>query len=379
MMRNSGPLEDWQNIDLLIVGAGPVGCVVAERAATRKGWNSLIIDKRKHIAGNCYDDHHESGVLIHRYGPHYFRTNQKAIYDYLSQFTSWIDGNYIVKSCYRGELYPFPINLTTLEKFFNRRLTPATAACLIDSLRDKNIHEPKNSEELVLSRVGRELYEAFYLNYTKKQWDRHPRDLDPTVCGRVPIRLNHNQHYVDHQYRVMPKDGFTKMFARMVSHPKIRIRLGTDFETLRGKLQPRIATLYTGPIDSYFDFCFGRLPWRSLEFEFKSLHREFVQPCVQINYPNEHAFTRSAEIKHITQQKIGSTVVSYEYPRSQGDPFYPVPAAENKMLYKKYEDLARQEQNHRKVYFAGRLARYTYINTDEAVQMALETFHEIAG
>jgi UDP-galactopyranose mutase len=379
VMSRIEEIEDWENIDLLIVGAGPVGCVIAERAATMKGWTSLIIDKRTHIAGNCYDQNHESGVLIHRYGPHYFRTNNQAIYDYLSQYTDWIDGNYVVKSYIGGELFPFPINLTTLEKFFHRRLTCETAKELIETLRDKTIQDPKNSEELVLSRVGRELYEAFYLGYTLKQWERHPRDLDPAVCGRIPVRFNHNDFYVDHKYRVMPKDGFTKMFTKMISHPKIRVRLSTGFEEVRSTLRPRIATVYTGPIDSYFGYIFGRLPWRSLEFDFKVFNKQTVQPCVQINYPSEYDYTRSAEIKHITRQQIDRTVVSYEYSKSHGDPYYPVPAAENRILYQQYEELAREEQKKNRVFFSGRLARYTYINTDEAVQMALDTFYAIAG
>ena len=372
-------VEDWENIDLLIVGAGPVGCVIAERAATIKGWTSLIVDQRSHIAGNCYDQNHESGVLVHRYGPHYFRTNSEQIFNYLSHFTDWIQGNYVVKSSIGGDLFSFPINLNTLQKFFHKRLTPASAKALIETLRDKTIVEPKNSEEFVLSRVGRELYEAFYLGYTKKQWDRHPRDLDPGVCGRIPVRFNRYDFYVDHKYRVMPKDGFTKMFTRMIDHPKIRVRLSTGFENVRSRLRPRIATVYTGPVDAYFDYRFGRLPWRSLEFDFKVFHQKFVQPCVQINYPNDHEYTRSAEIKHITLQKIERTVVSYEYPRSYGDPYYPVPAGENRLLYQKYEDLMHIEQKKKKVFFSGRLARYTYINTDEAVQMALDTFHAIAG
>ncbi len=168
------------------------------------------------------------------------------------------------------------------------------------------------------------------------------------------------------------------MFTRMISHPRIRVRLSTSFDDVRSNVHPRVATVYSGPIDSYFGYKLGRLPWRSLEFHFEPFQKQTVQPCVQINYPNEYEYTRTAEIKHITRQQIDTTVVSYEYPRSYGDPYYPAPAPENRILYQQYEYLAREEQKKNKVFFAGRLARYTYINTDEAVQMALDTFYEIA-
>jgi UDP-galactopyranose mutase len=366
----------FENIDLLVAGAGPVGCVIAERAASQLGWRTLIVDRRNHIGGNCHDRYHESGVLVHQYGPHYFRTNNAELFQYLSRFTDWIPGNYIVKSFTRGEYFPFPINLTTLERFFNRRLTEGEAEALLEQVREKN-GSPQNSEDLVLSRVGRELYEAFYLGYTLKQWDRHPRDLDASVCGRVPVRLTRDERYVDHRIQAMPRDGFTAMFAKMIDHPLIHTLLGTDYRGVRRAVTPRHATVFCGPIDEYFDHRLGRLPWRSLAFELRTFDQEFVQPCVQINYPKDFAYTRSVEIKHVTGQVHPKTVVSYEYSRAEGEPYYPVPAGANAALYRRYDELARLERAEKRVFFSGRLASYKYLNMDEAMERALETFETI--
>ncbi len=369
--------EENNKYDLLVVGAGPVGCVIAERAATQLGWKILVIDKRSHLAGNCYDTHHDSGVLIHQYGPHYFRTNKQELLDYLSRFTEWIPGNYIVKSSVAGELFPFPINLDTLRQFFKKpEMTAEEALQLLESLREP-VEQPANSEEFVLSRVGRELYEAFYLGYTRKQWDIHPRDLAPSVCGRIPVRLSTDDRYVDHQFQVTPANGFTELFTRMITHPGIELRLDTDFQSVKHSVKPRVATIYTGPVDEYFDHRFGKLPWRSLEFEFKELAKEYEQPCVQINYPNDFDYTRTVEIKHVTGQQHPHTVISYERPRAEGDPYYPIPREDNQALYEQYRELAVQETAQHHVYFCGRLAEYKYYNTDEVIERALLTFNTL--
>jgi UDP-galactopyranose mutase len=364
------------NIDLLIVGAGPVGCVIAERAANVLGWKVLLVEKRHHIAGNCYDRFHESGLMIHQYGPHYFRTNKKELLDYLSQFTSWIPGNYFVKSFTQGDYFPFPINLNTLSQFFKKELNADTAKKLLEEVRYK-IDNPQNSEEFVLSRVGKEMYEAFYLGYTLKQWALHPKELDASVCGRIPIRFNHDERYVDHEFQLTPANGFTALFSKMISNPNIHVMLQTDYRELQKWGKPNKATVYTGPIDEYFNHSLGKLPWRSLEFEFKTFNKEFVQPCVQINYPNDFDYTRTVEIKHVTAQKHHNTVISYEYSKATGDPYYPVPAPQNRELFNKYWQLAQEETRNNKVYFAGRLAKYLYMNTDEAIESALEQFEII--
>jgi UDP-galactopyranose mutase len=367
---------DYCNFDLIIVGGGPVGCVLAERAAHEMGWKCLIVEKRLHLAGNCYDFIHESGLLLHRYGPHLFRTDQEAIIDYLNSYTEWIPGNYRVQAFYQGELYPLPINLTTLEKFFQCSLTPETAKSLLETERI-DISNPSNSEEFVLSKLGRKLYEAFYLGYTRKQWGLHPRELRPSVCGRLPIRFNRDDHYVDESFQIMPKDGFTRMFERMVCHPSIEVLLNTDYFEIRDQLKAKRALVYTGPIDAYFDSCYGALPWRSLEFRWAEKNQAFHQPCVAINYPSDHEYTRSVEIKHVTGQKHPRTVISYEYPRSEGEPFYPVLTDANLAEYSLYRRLAEAETIEKRVHFCGRLATYSYLNIDQAIESALELSREL--
>lgn len=362
--------------DLLIVGAGPVGCVVAERAATLRGWTSLVIDRRPHLAGHCYDELRD-GILVHRYGPHYFRTNNPDVVTYLSAFTDWIPGRYLVRSRVGGRLLPFPINRRTLEAFYGTSLTTDGARALIERVRDRSIREPSNCEEFLVGAIGRELYEAFYRGYTEKQWGRSPRALDMSVCQRIPIRFDDDERYVDHRFQVMPALGYTRMFERMVARPEITVRLNTDFAEVRGRVTPRVATVYSGCVDDYFDHRLGRLEWRSLHFDFVTYGEEFRQPCVQINYPDEFEYTRSVEIKHVTGQRAPHTVVAYEYPRSHGDPYYPIPTPPQRALYTRYEALADEERRRRRVFFAGRLARYAYINMDEAVEMAQATFEEI--
>lgn len=365
-----------KRVDLLVCGAGPVGCVVAERAARVLGWNVLVVERRPHIAGNCFDETHPSGVLVHRYGPHYFRTNSRRILDYLSNFTRWIPGNYVVKSRSRGRLFDFPINLNTLEEFFGTRLDETSGRALLDRLRAP-ITAPANSEEFVLSRVGRELYEAFYLGYTTKQWGLSPRELAPSVCGRVPVRLTRDHRYVDHRFQATPAAGFANLFANMLDHPRIDVQLGVDFRDVRRAVQPRRATVYSGPIDEYFDYRHGPLPYRSLSFEARTYDEEYRQPCVQINYSDESDYTRSVEYKHVTGQKHPKTVVVFERSSAEGEPFYPIPREENHLLCEKYRRLALVETRQRRVYFCGRLATYRYLNTDEVIASALSTFHRI--
>jgi UDP-galactopyranose mutase len=365
------------NIDLLIVGAGPVGCTIAERASTIKGWRSVIIDRRDHIGGNCHDCTNEHGQLIHKYGPHYFRTNHEGVLDYLSKFTDWIPGNYVVKSSVNGSLYPFPINLTTLEKFFQKSFTESEAKNFLNNL-SMEFESPSNSEEFILSKLGKDLYESFYLGYTKKQWDLHPRDLSPSVCGRIPIRFDRSESYVNAKHQCIPKDGYTSLFSKMITSQNIQFLGNTDFNSIKQSIHPKVATIYTGPIDEYFDCCYGKLPWRSLTFEWKTFDEQFVQPCVQINFPNDNLYTRSVEIKHVTKQSSDTTTISYEFPKSEGDPFYPIPNNSSSSLYEKYRILAQKETEDSKVFFVGRLAEFTYINTDEAILKGLQTFDKIS-
>ncbi len=364
----------WQ-FDYLIVGAGFAGSVLAERLASQRGQTSLIVEKRAHIGGNAYDKYDDAGVLIHNYGPHYFRTNSERIVTYLSQFTEWHPIDYKILSWSDGRYWQFPINLNTFEQLIGHPSTSEEMEATLAKWRIP-IAEPKNSEEVIVSQVGHELYEKFFKNYTRKQWQRDPKDLDPSVCGRIPIRTNRDDRYLSDKFQALPAAGYTRMFERMLAHPKIRILLKTDYREVLPHVKFR-HMIYTGPIDEYFDGCFGPLPYRSLRFEPETLQQEYFQPVMQVNYPNDHDFTRIVEIKHATGQKIPVTTIVREYPQDYGpsrEPYYPIPAPDAKALYDQYAARAALEKN---VSFVGRLATYRYYNMDQIVGMALGEFEKL--
>ncbi len=362
--------------DLLIVGAGPVGCVIAERAAKIKKWTSLIVEKRNHIAGNCYDEINNKGLRIHKYGPHYMRFKKRKIFNYVGKFTKWIKGNYIVKSSVKGQLYPIPINLDTLEKFFKKKFrNKKQAEDFIDTLKIKK-KKINNSEDFILSKLGREIYENFYKNYTLKQWGIHPKNLNKSIVGRLPIRFNRDPYYVNQKLKVMPKNGYTKLFENMTKDKKIEILLNTSYEKIKKEINPKLATIYTGPPDLFFNFKYGKLDWRSLNFKFKTFKKSKVQECVQINFPNDHKFTRKVEIKHVTKQKSKFSTVSYEFPKSKGDPYYPINNKRNINLFKKYKKLIKKLEK-KNIFFEGRLASYRYLNMDEVIEAALNLFQRL--
>ena len=362
--------------DLLIIGAGPVGCVVAERAANIKKWNCLIVDKRKHIAGNCYDVTNKKGIRVHKYGPHYMRFKKKKIYNYVSKFTKWIKGNYIVKSSINEKLYPIPINLTTLEKFFKKKFrSPKEAKNFIKKVQIKK-RNVKNCEDFILSKLGKDIYENFYKNYTIKQWGIHPKYLDKSIVGRLPIRYNRDPFYVNQKLKVMPKNGYTQLFKKMINNEKIDVSLNTSYNSIKNIIKPKIATIYTGPPDAFFNYKYGKLDWRSLEFKFKTYKKKRIQECVQINYPNENKFTRKVEIKHVTKQKSKYSTISFEFPKSKGDPYYPINNDRNKVIFEKYKKLIKKEIK-KNVYFEGRLATYKYLNMDEVIECALILFNKL--
>ncbi len=362
--------------DLLIVGAGPVGCVLAERAAKVKKWSSLIVEKRNHIAGNCYDELNKKGLRIHKYGPHYMRFKKRRIFNYVGQFTKWIKGNYIVKSSVKGELYPIPINLNTLEKFFKKKFKDKNQAKkFIDTLKIKK-KKINNSEDFILSKLGREIYENFYKNYTIKQWGIHPKRLNKSVVGRLPIRFNRDPYYVNQKLKVMPKNGYTQLFQNMIKDNRIEISLNTPYEKIKKDITPNIATIYTGPPDVFFNFKYGKLDWRSLDFKFKTLKKNKIQECVQINFPNDHKYTRKVEIKHVTKQKSKFSTISYEFPKSKGDPYYPINNKKNVTLFKKYKRLIKKLEK-KNIFFEGRLASYRYLNMDEVIEAALNLFKKL--
>ena len=361
--------------DFLIVGAGFAGSVLAERIASQLGKTCLIVEKRNHIGGNAYDHYDGAGVLLHTYGPHYFRTNSQRIIDYLSQFTEWREVQYKILSWTHGRYWQFPINLNTFEQLIGRPSTTEEMEAQLAEWRVR-IDSPKNSEEVIVSQVGWKLYEMFFKNYTRKQWRRDAKELDPSVCGRIPIRTNRDDRYLSEKFQALPKHGYTPMFQKMLSNPKIEVRLNTDFREACAQVQFQ-HLIYTGPIDEYYDHCFGHLPYRSLRFEPETLKQEFFQPAMQVNYPNEQDFTRIVEIKHATGQKLPSTTIVREYPQDFGpgrEPYYPIPAPDARALYSKYAERAALEKD---VTFVGRLATYRYYNMDQIVGMALAEFERL--
>lgn len=358
--------------DYLIVGAGFAGSVLAERLASQAGKKVLIIDKRDHIAGNAYDYYNEDGILIHKYGPHIFHTNSKEVFEYLGQFTDWRPYEHRVLASVDGQLVPIPINLTTINQLYGLSLNSSQVEEFFASKAEK-ITQVKTSEDVVVSKVGRELYEKFFRGYTRKQWDLDPSELDASVTARVPTRTNKDDRYFTDTYQAMPLHGYSVMFQKMLSHPNIKVMLNTDYKEVIDII-PHKQLIYTGPIDSYFDYCYGKLPYRSLEFKFETIDKEVFQPTGTVNYPNEQMYTRITDFKYLTAQNHPKTAIVYEFPRAEGDPYYPVPRPENAEIYKKYQQLAATMTN---TYFVGRLATYKYYNMDQVVAQALTTFKKI--
>jgi UDP-galactopyranose mutase len=360
-------LFDW-----LVVGAGFAGSVLAERLARVRNERVLLIDKRPHVGGNAYDVYDSAGILIHQYGPHIFHTNSKAVFDHLSQFTNWRHYQHKVLAEVDRQQVPIPINLTTVNKLYGLSLTSTEMEGWL-AARAEPIEHIRTAEDVVLATVGRELYEKFFRGYSRKQWGIDPCELDKAVTARVPTRTNEDDRYFTDAFQFMPAGGYTKMFTRMLSHPNIELLLDCDFREVRERIAYR-RLIYTGPIDEFFDFRFGKLPYRSLTFKHVTLDKEWHQSVAVVNYPQEHEYTRVTEYKHLTGQRHSQTSVTYEYPSDTGDPYYPVPRPQNAELYRRYESLADCLKD---VWFVGRLATYRYYNMDQVVGQALATFRRI--
>ncbi|GGE28579.1 UDP-galactopyranose mutase [Agaricicola taiwanensis] len=358
--------------DWLIVGAGFAGSVLAERLASQRGDKVLLIDRRPHIGGNAYDRYDDAGLLIHQYGPHIFHTNSEQIFDYLSQFTGWRPYEHRVLAEVDDQLLPIPINLDTINRLYGLNLTSDELDRWFAE-RAEPVEDIRTSEDVVVSRVGRELYEKFFRGYTRKQWGVDPSELDKSVTARVPTRTNRDDRYFGDEFQFMPAGGYTRMFERMLDHPNIRIMLQTDFAEIRNEIRYR-RLIFTGPIDEYFGFRFGKLPYRSLQFRHVTLDKEWHQPVAVVNYPQERDYTRVTEYKHLTGQKHPRTSLTYEHPSDEGDPYYPVPRPENAARFKQYDALARETPD---VWFVGRLATYRYYNMDQVVGQALSAFRRI--
>jgi UDP-galactopyranose mutase len=360
--------------DYLVVGAGFSGAVVAERMARRFGKKVLIVDKRPHVGGNAYDEPDQNGILVHRYGPHIFHTNSAEVVTYLSMFTEWRPYEHRVLASVDGKLVPIPINLDTVNKLYGLDLNSDELEAFF-AARAEARPAIRTSEDVVVSRVGRDLYEKMFRGYTRKQWGLDPSELDSSVIARIPVRTNRDDRYFTDTYQAMPRDGYTRMFERMLDHPNIRIELGQDFREVERRVSYR-ELVYSGPVDAFFGYRYGKLPYRSLEFRHERHSISRFQQAPVINYPNEHPYTRITEFKYLTGQVAPTTSVVFEYPRAEGDPYYPVPRAENQELYGRYKALA---ETSRGVHFVGRLATYKYYNMDQVTAQALTLCARMQG
>jgi UDP-galactopyranose mutase len=360
--------------DYLIVGAGFAGSVLAERLANGLGKKVLICDVRPHIGGNAYDFYNDEGILIHKYGPHIFHTNSAEIFDYLSRFTEWREYQHRVLASVDGMHVPIPINLDTINKLYGLNLNANQVKEFFDSVREPR-EQIRTSEDVVINAVGRELYEKFFKGYTNKQWGLDPSELDASVTARVPTRSNRDDRYFTDTFQAMPRHGYTRMFERMLDHPNIKVLLNCDYQELKNEVRYN-ELVYTGPVDAFFDHCYGKLPYRSLEFKHETHDVEVFQEAPVINFPNEQAYTRVTEFKYLTGQSHRKTAVVYEFPRAEGDPYYPIPRPENTELYRKYQALANARQD---VHFVGRLATYKYYNMDQIVGQALTVYSKMVG
>lgn len=366
------------DFDIIVVGAGISGCTIAERYASLTGKKVLVIDKRDHLGGNCYDFYNQAGILIPLYGPHFFHTNDDEVWRYVSKFTEWFKYEHRVLAYVDGKLIPVPVNINTVNILFKENIK--TDKEMVEWLKKETINfkNPKNSEQVALSRVGRRLYEKIFKNYTLKQWKRHPKMLHPEVLARIPVRTNFDDRYFTDKYQVMPKYGYTKLFKRMLNHRKIKVILNLSWEKIKNQINNKKQKIFfTGRIDQFFNHIEGRLEYRSLRFEYQTLNLKYFQMRAVINYPEKkYPFTRITEPKHATGQKHPQTTIIYEYPQSKGEPYYPLPDDKNKKLYMKYQKLTKRMEKDN-FYFLGRLANYKYFNMDQAFKNALDFFKKI--
>jgi len=379
--RHRSPIEDGlmsrDTPDTLVVGAGYAGSIMAERLASQCGHRVLVIDRRGHIGGNAFDYVDEHGVLCHRYGPHIFHTQSQKVIDYLSRFTEWRPYEHRVLASVDGKLLPIPINRTTINELYDLELRTDEDVEKFYSQRAEPIELLKTSEDSVVAKVGRDLYEKFFRGYTRKQWELDPSELHASVTSRIPTRTNTDDRYFNDWFQSMPAEGYTRMFERMLDHSLIEVRTGVEFDDVRGEVDAE-HIVYTGPVDAYFGYRFGRLPYRSLHFDHVNEPTPdggLVLPAASVNEPSEDVpYTRRTEYRWLTGQRHDSSTIAVEYPRAEGDPYYPIPREANRELYRQYEALAQQDA---RVTFVGRLARYQYLNMDQVTGQALQTFEQL--
>ena len=367
--------------DYLIVGAGFFGSVVAERIASDLGKSVLVLDRRDHIGGNAYSyADEETGIECHKYGTHIFHTNSRRIWSYIRQFTEFNGYHHQVLTMHQGRVFQMPINLETINSLYERTLRPSEARELLrGEIEAESIDSPQNLEEKAISLVGRRLYEAFIRGYTIKQWETDPKNLSPEIINRLPVRFNYNEDYFNNsRWQGIPIDGYTEIFDRLLSSPRITVRLDTDFFDVREEIQVKERTIYTGPIDRYFDYAHGQLEWRTVDLERKVVEVEDFQGTSVMNYADpEVPYTRIHEPRHLHPERSYSkekSVLFYETTRNDpNEPYYPIKTDRNLGLLEKYKDLARKEE---RVIFGGRLGQYAYFDMDQTIGAALTCFEK---
>ena len=367
--------------DTLIVGAGYAGSIVAERLASELGHKVLVIDRRDHIGGNAFDYYDEHGVQVHRYGPHIFHTNSEKVVEYLSRFTEWRPYEHRVVASVDGKLLPMPINRDTINGLYDLELSSEDEVEAFYAERREDRPLMQTSEDAVVAKVGWELYEKFFRGYTRKQWELDPKDLHASVCARIPIRTNTDDRYFTDWFQNMPADGYTAMFERILDHPLIDVRINTSYEDVRDEV-PYGHLVWTGPIDEYFGHQFGPLPYRSLHFDLETVDTPdggFHLPAGSVNEPSEEIpYTRRTEFRRLgAQDGLTKSTIAVEFPRSEGDPYYPIPREQNRTLFKRYRVLADEIADD--VTFVGRLANYQYLNMDQVTAQALSTFERMVS
>lgn len=365
--------------DYLIVGAGLAGSVIAERLANARK-KVIIVEKRDHIGGNCFDRLDQAGILVQQYGPHIFHTSNQYVWAYLSQFTEWLPYCHRVKANVDGKVLTLPINLTTIYELFNESTAKIIEEKIIKMYGEGNkipVLELLRNNDADLKNFAQTVYRKIYLNYTKKQWGMDPRKLNSQVLNRVPIWINRDDRYFRDKYQGMPKYGYTKIFMKMLDQKNIKLILDKDYKEIISQFK-YTKIIYTGPIDYFFNYKYGRLKYRSLRFEFKILNQDKFQDWAVVNYTGKEPFTRRTEFKHFYGQKSSKTTILREFPENYEEniniPCYPIPNAENVKLYQKYKNEVNKLED---VIFVGRLAEYRYYNMDEVVEKALNVFKSI--
>ncbi|MHC8608369.1 UDP-galactopyranose mutase [Paenarthrobacter ureafaciens] len=372
------------NADLVVVGSGFFGLTIAERAATELGLKVAVLDRRHHIGGNAYSENEaKTGIEVHRYGAHLFHTSNERVWNYVNQFTKFTNYQHKVYTSHKGEVYPMPINLGTINQFFRSAMSPAEARDLItEQAGELAGTDPQNLNDKGIQLIGRPLYEAFIKHYTGKQWQTDPKDLPAEIISRLPVRYNYDNRYFNDTYEGLPVDGYTAWIERMADHPNIEVILNTDFfddgEFGRSSVLGQVPVIYTGPVDRYFDYAEGDLSWRTIDLEEEVLPIEDFQGCAVMNYPDADVpYTRIHEFRHFHPERDytkDATVIMREFSRfaEKGDePYYPVNTSDDRSKLLAYRDLARGEKS---VLFGGRLGTYKYLDMHMAIGSALSMF-----